>query len=1081
MKKRILSFVLLLACVTVLASVVAFHGFAADTVAMADLAAGNATVQSGDTVTISSADDVLSLAAYVEAGGVTEGITFLQTANIAMPAVSNPNYSTMVPIGTAANPFQGVYDGDGHTISNVQLTKHKTDAFDNANAAAASYRAPFAFIENAEVKNLTVALGSKANAPQTHSYLAGIVAKAVDSTVSNCSVVGDAANTTQAEGSRVFGIFNNTGVGALGGVVAHADNTKVDGCTVYVVVRGMARVGGIVGLAENGSVISDCRMVGKVDVQGANANACVGFGGIVGELKDSVVENCYASGSVKGLKNIGGVVGMTDADAVIENCFTDAAVSGSTNNATVIGSIAGVNEGTVKYVYASSAVREDILKNVVLFGANNGTLEHVYLYNTEGNEVDGYDFAIGELVFKHGNVPCSLVNSVCPAENCEKCENTREVTCASCNGTGFDGVCAICGGDGKVDCTDCVHQICSSTGLVEADYYDFVAFDANTSITIGEVENITELDVALNAWITELHPDNAEDYASWVVVKNTIVNCTHTDFAYKAYEGEEPTCTEPGVGDKHCALCDKLIEENVTVPATGHKWDPKGATCIAAQKCLTCGVDNPNVPATGIHTVPSGTPACKEGVTCAIEGCNAVLTPTASHTRPADAAVCETVECEVCGGTAKSDVAHTPAATYTCKDTTCTVCTEIIVATTAHVLEDGAFLCHENTCTACGDSVPASIPHTRPADAAACKEGVECTVCGEAIATGSSHSAGMAPGCERNQICTACGKELQPALGHSYVGEQSCYQGITCRTCGATKTEVIEGVTVTYGPLGDDYCIANRDEATCTIGVYCSVCGRRMVKPLGHTLGDEATCGKGQSCTVCHTIVENATGEHTLDWANAKEVKAATDVAGPIVEVTCTSCARVFERYLPGSATDANGIVSIEDMDSNSIITVDTLKVSNFATNAVAVNNKLMQAVKITVTSFGEAVTPDGKVKVSLALNNTVLKLNAEDIKLFNLDTGAEITGFTVEGGFITFETDVYGSFAVATSAEVYAENFPAEADGLPLGAIIGIVAGAVVLVAVIVVVVILLTKKKKGGASADDGAGASNDEGNAE
>ncbi len=1079
MKKRILSFVLLLACVTVLAAAVAFNGFAADTVTMADLASGDATVQSGDTVTIASADDLDLLAKYVADGGATEGIIFLQTGNIAMKSGSATNRSTMREIGTADHPFKGTYDGAGYTISNVQFTNRDDNSVVGKKTGLNTYRAPFAYIEDAEVKDLTILLGTKTSTPGTQSYLGGIVAKAVNSTISGCSVATDTANTTIAEGGRVMGIA--TGVGHVGGIVGHADNTVIDGCTVYVVVKGAGRVGGIVGLAENGSVISDCRMAGTVDTMGTNAGKCLGYGGIVGELKGSAVENCYAGGTVKGFINVGGVVGMVASDAVVENCFSDAKAEGSNGNASVIGAIAGLNEGTVKYAYASASVRENILKNIVLFGANNGIEEHVYLYDAVKNTDDSYDFVIGELVFHKGVVPCSLINSVCPAENCEACENTREVACTACGGNGFDGACSTCSGTGKVMCITCTHQICSSTGLVQADCYEFVAFDADTSITIGDVENITELDVALNAWITELHADSADAYVEWVVAGNKIINCTHTDFTYKAYEGKAPNCTETGVGDKHCALCDKLIEENVIVPATGHKWDPKGPTCIAAQKCLTCGVDNPEVPATGVHVVPDGTPACKEGVICATKGCDFVLSPTVKHSRPADAPVCATVTCTVCGGTAKSDVAHTPTDAYTCKDTTCSVCTETIVATTDHVLADGAFLCHDNKCTACGDTVSASVSHTRPEGVAACKEGVECTVCGETIATGAQHSAGMAPGCERNQICTACGKELQPALGHSYAGEQNCYEGITCRVCGTTKTEVIDGVTVTYGPLGNDYCVANRDGATCTIGVYCSVCGRRMVKPLGHALGDEATCGKGQSCTVCHIMIENATGEHTLDWANAKEVKAATDVAGAIVEVTCTSCARVFERYLPGDATDADGIVSIEGVGATNVITVDTLKVSDFATNAVATNNKLIQAMKITVTAGGVAVTPDGKVKVSLALNNTALKLSAGDIKLFNLDTGAEITGFTVDGGFVTFETDAYGNFGVATSADVYADNFPDEDSGLPIGAIIGIVAGAVVLVTVVVVVIVVLSRKKKGGASVDDGAGASDDEGNAE
>ena len=1091
MKKKILSFVLLLACVSLLASVFAINTSAANTVTMTEVNTGVA-VASGDIVTVSTADELFMLAKYVSDGKTTEGITFLQTANIALPTVSNVNFSTMDPIGTATHPFKGTYDGQGFTISNVQVTRNNRTGF----AALATYRAPFAYIEGATLKNVTVAIATRTAAPLTMSYIGGLVAKATDSSIIGCSVVEDKVNTTITEGAKVMGMM--TGVGHVGGVVAYASNTVIDGCTSYILVQGAGRVGGIVGLAENGTVIRDCRSVGKVQnaIGSAVAAKCIGYGAVAGELKGSAVENCYASGSVDAYNKVGGVVGIADATSTVANCFSDAKVTASASGA-VYGAIAGENAGALSYLYATIANRQNYLENIVLVGANTGTMADVYFYNTVENG-EGYDFILGELVTnKDTHVPCSLINGVCKAENCPICHNERFVDCENCDETTM-ATCVTCEGAGKIACTECVHQVCDTKGYIVRDTYEFVAFDENTSITIGTKTGIRELDVALNAWITELHAENADEYAVWKVVGNTIINCMHTDFVYKPHEGKAPTCFDPGFGDKYCALCDEFIEADVVIPATGHKWNA-GATCVSAQKCTVCGEENPDVPATGVHKAPIGTFACQEGVACTV--CGTDIVPSQAHTRPADAFACADATCTVCGGVAKSAVAHTPAATYTCKDTTCTVCSAVILATTEHALPAGAHLCQDNVCTACGDTVRASEAHTRPEDAEPCKENVPCTVCGDNIATGARHSAGMASTCDTPQNCTTCGKELQPALGHNYQGEQNCYQGITCRVCGKYKTEIVEGVEVTYGPLGYDFCVPNKESATCTVGVYCAVCGRRMVKPLGHTLGDEATCGKGQSCTVCNTIVENATGEHTLDWTAIVVVKEATASTPAIVEVSCTSCSRVFERYLPSNTTDENGYGKIENLPLGSTVTIDVLKLSDYTSHALAATAKMLQAMRIGATTLaGDA--PEGTFAVSFALNNSAVRFDAKDIKVYNLATSEEITEFTVADGFISFEAAL-GDYVITTTGEAYESIFPAtqkpatkpteptepaeptdpadDEDGAPIGLIIGIVAAAVVVVAAVVGVVIVLSKKKKKGGASAEKVVATEDNGNEE
>lgn len=49
------------------------------------------------------------------------------------------------PIGTEANPFKGGFDGDGYTLSAITLAEGDR-----------RFRAPFASLQNAEIKNLNI-------------------------------------------------------------------------------------------------------------------------------------------------------------------------------------------------------------------------------------------------------------------------------------------------------------------------------------------------------------------------------------------------------------------------------------------------------------------------------------------------------------------------------------------------------------------------------------------------------------------------------------------------------------------------------------------------------------------------------------------------------------------------------------------------------------------------------------------------------------------------------------------------------------------------------------------------------------
>ncbi len=115
---------------------------------------------------------------------------------------------------------------------------------------------------------------------------------------------------------------------------------------------------GLFGLVAGGA---DIRNVGLVGASIAGANQT---GSLVGSLStDSLVENVFATGSMSGADNVGGLAGQHVAPPppppppptgdpglfTIRSAYADVSVSGSDN----VGGLVGLNEGTIELAYSS--------------------------------------------------------------------------------------------------------------------------------------------------------------------------------------------------------------------------------------------------------------------------------------------------------------------------------------------------------------------------------------------------------------------------------------------------------------------------------------------------------------------------------------------------------------------------------------------------------------------------------------------------------------------------------------------------------------------------------------------------------
>jgi len=382
--KRILALVL---CFAMLFTTVSFSVFAEDS---ADL-------------TISTADELKAFAVEVNGGNSYEGKTVVLADNIDM------EYNPVV-IGTKTNPFKGIFDGKGYTVSNLTIYEDgsESDYFADSDDCLGLFgviNTP-AIIKNVTVHNPFI-VGS--------SYVGGIVGMGYTGAIENCHVTGE----IDIEGFYMVGGINGHGyakisncsvvgeegwayswVGAtykesdlegdnVGGIVGHnGENNDIIGCEVKnVTVSGTRKVGGIVGIAALGSDITDCT-VSNIAVETtaseeyATAKAStMSIGGLVGQYQNNgsggTISGCEVTGLTFENKNdvivsAGSIAGgfrgtngieepvITVSDIIVED------VSGATNDYFV-----------PNYVATVDGVGYETLQEAIVAAAPAGTVEIV--------------------------------------------------------------------------------------------------------------------------------------------------------------------------------------------------------------------------------------------------------------------------------------------------------------------------------------------------------------------------------------------------------------------------------------------------------------------------------------------------------------------------------------------------------------------------------------------------------------------------------------------------------------------------------------------------------------------------------
>lgn len=233
-----------------------------------------------NTYEIATKTDLYRLANIVNVSrNECEGITFIQTQDI----VCDAGYT---PIGYQGDNdhayFHGTYDGQGHTVSGITVTR-------TGNTSADNFIGLFGYIYGGTVQNVVLANSTFTG----YRYVGGIAGEISWGTVRNCRV----------ESSVTIKVGNSP-----------AEN-----------------FGGVVGYFHgSGALMTVCVSAATIENNGLTCNDC---GGISGDVSYCTLKDClYIGTSVTGTGYVGSIAGSTISATISNNYYTAISLGGIGGN-----------------------------------------------------------------------------------------------------------------------------------------------------------------------------------------------------------------------------------------------------------------------------------------------------------------------------------------------------------------------------------------------------------------------------------------------------------------------------------------------------------------------------------------------------------------------------------------------------------------------------------------------------------------------------------------------------------------------------------------------------------------------------
>ena len=179
------------------------------------------------------------------------------------------------------------------------------------------------------------------------------------------SVAHQFGGTLDGNGKTISGLYINSTVQRIGLFGRVNGGTVKDLALVDVEVVGGEYTGGLAGYVTDGTV-ENCYVTGTVRGVG-------NVGGLVGYLGGSTatVRNCYSEARVNGAGSVGGLIGTNIAGATVTNSYATGTVSG--NGGSIGGLVGDLGSATVANCYATGAVSGNTnVGGLVGYGNVNG-------------------------------------------------------------------------------------------------------------------------------------------------------------------------------------------------------------------------------------------------------------------------------------------------------------------------------------------------------------------------------------------------------------------------------------------------------------------------------------------------------------------------------------------------------------------------------------------------------------------------------------------------------------------------------------------------------------------------------------
>lgn len=369
---------------------------------------------SNETIAISSPSELAGLASIVNDGNTLAGKTIELNTDI------NLNNQEWVPIGlqpkatiTHADnkPFSGIFDGNNHRISNLQVTEQSRVS------------GLFGFTINADFRNVILESVSLKNA----SEMGALAGRAVYNDGLEHSAANIVADTSITGGSQAGGLigtyngnnadcsvsFSNINVtadiktddeGYAGGVIGYqASNlgltefSKIEVCGNVDSSNGYTTyAGGLIGYAFNDGTLRINDVYNKAEIKAGTTDLTdsgfYGAGGIIGSLESVETANLYIAdslneGSISTCTSTlsgsaGGLFGIIyNNDAVVD--------AENKNTGTITGNRAGGLAGFVSTLYSNASLNASSFSNSgTINGEQIGGGIVGYIYAGEGYNIN---------------------------------------------------------------------------------------------------------------------------------------------------------------------------------------------------------------------------------------------------------------------------------------------------------------------------------------------------------------------------------------------------------------------------------------------------------------------------------------------------------------------------------------------------------------------------------------------------------------------------------------------------------------------------------------------------------------------